>query len=59
MEICFDKRQVVLGDINPRFLRRFITFGPFILENGHVIEVGEIIQSSIINLGQCTNPYLC
>jgi hypothetical protein len=57
VKICFDKRQGALGDIYPWVLRWFITFGPFIVEDGDVIEVAEIKKSSI-GVGQRTNPYL-
>jgi hypothetical protein len=46
VEICFDKRQLARGDIYSWVLIWFITFGPFILENGQVIEVAEIKKSS-------------
>jgi hypothetical protein len=57
MEISFDKRQGARGDIYPWLLIWFITFGAFIVENGHVIEVAEIKKSSF-GVGQRTNPYL-
>jgi hypothetical protein len=56
VEICFDKRQLAHGDIHPWVLRRLITLGSFILENGHVGRIFETEISTTPRSRESTDP---
>ena len=46
VEVCFNKRPFVHGDVHRGVLRRIFILGPFITENGYVVGAAEIKKSN-------------